>query len=71
MELNLDVMDDAFAHQADGWLKGLIQTDCEQITNAKIGTYSLWDRFLQWTSYEVYRLLFLVFTFYFREQKQD
>lgn len=69
VELNLDVMDDGFATQADGWLHRIIVQDCEEITSEKLHSYNAVTRFLQWWSYEVYRALFYLFTFYFRQEK--
>ncbi len=69
VELNLDVMDDGFATQADGWLQRIIVQDCEEITSEKLHSYNAVTRFLQWWSYEVYRALFYLFTFYFRQEK--
>jgi cardiolipin synthase len=71
VELNLDVMDDAFASQADGWLQRIIDEDCEAITSAQLQQYNALTRFLQWWSYEVYRALFFLFTFYFRQEKEN
>lgn len=69
VELNLDVLDDGFAAEADDWLNRLITRDCIRITDDYLKHYSLLDRFLQWLSYEVYRLVLFLFTFYFRQQK--
>lgn len=69
VELNLDVLDDAFAIQADGWLQRIIDEDCVLITSAQLQQYSGVTRFLQWCSYEIYKALFFLFTFYFRQEK--
>ncbi|TAH05613.1 MAG: phospholipase [Sphingobacteriales bacterium] len=71
IELNLDVMDDAFAIQADGWLQRIIEEDCDAITTAQLQKYNTLTRFLQWWSYEIYRALFFLFTFYFRQEKEN
>jgi cardiolipin synthase A/B len=71
IELNLDVMDDAFAIQADEWLQRIIEEDCDSITSAQLQNYNTLTRFLQWWSYEVYRALFFLFTFYFRQEKEN
>ncbi|MGB4771619.1 MAG: phospholipase D-like domain-containing protein [Chitinophagaceae bacterium] len=71
IELNLDVMDDAFAIQADGWLRRIIEEDCDAITSAQLQNYNTLTRFLQWWSYEIYRALFFLFTFYFRQEKEN
>lgn len=71
VELNLDVMDDAFAIRADGWLQRIIDEDCEAITSANLRKFNAFTRFLQWWSYEIYRALFFLFTFYFRQEKEN
>ena len=69
VELNLDVLDNEFAAEADDWLRRLIDRNCIRITDDYLTNYSLPARFLQWLSYEVYRLVLYLFTFYFRQQK--
>ena len=69
IELNLDVMDDAFGMQADGWLRRIIDEDCDTITSEQLQNYNVLTRILQWGSYEIYRAVFFLFTFYFRQEK--
>jgi cardiolipin synthase len=69
VELNLDVMDNALAAKADGWLRRIVEEDCDTITSEQLQNYNALTRFLQWWSYEVYRALFFLFTFYFRQEK--
>jgi len=69
VELNLDVLDNEFAAEADDWLRRLMERECIRITDDYLENYSLPQRFLQWLSYEVYRLVLFLFTFYFRQQK--
>lgn len=70
VELNLDVLNDVFAAQADGWLRRIMEEDSEAITDAYLQRYNLVTRFLQWWSYQVYRFLFYIFTFYFRQEPE-
>jgi cardiolipin synthase len=70
IELNLDVMDMDFALEATKWMTLTIERDCIRITDDYIRQYNLVTRFLQWWSYEVFRAIFFVFTFYFK-QKED
>jgi cardiolipin synthase len=70
IELNLDVMDDDFAGEVTGWMIRTIDRDCIRITDDYIKQYNLVTRFLQWWSYEVFRAILFVFTFYFK-QKED
>jgi cardiolipin synthase A/B len=68
VELNLDVMDDEFATKADKWLNHIILKDCVAITPDNLKKYNVITRFLQWCSYEVYRFVFYLSTFYFKQQ---
>jgi cardiolipin synthase len=67
VELNLDVMDENFATQANAWLEKIITKDCIRITNNYLKNYNVIERFLQWWSYEVYRFIVYIVTFYFRQ----
>ncbi len=67
VELNLDILDEDFANQADETLQKIIARDCIGITDSYMKTYSLVERFLQWWSYEVYRFMVYLFTFYFKQ----
>lgn len=69
VELNLDVLDEGFAEQADRWMNRIIDKDCIRITDDYIHRYNIVTRFLQWWSYEVYRFIFYLFTFYFKQQE--
>jgi len=70
VELNLDIMDVEFAEVTTEWMNRTIAKDCIRITDDYIKKYNLLTRFLQWLSYEVFRAIFFVFTFYFK-QKED
>jgi cardiolipin synthase len=70
IELNLDILDSEFARDVTSWMNGTIEKDCIRITDDYIKQYNLITRFLQWWSYEVFRAIFFVFTFYFK-QKED
>jgi cardiolipin synthase A/B len=70
VELNLDIMDVEFAEVITEWMNRTIEKDCIRITDDYIKKYHLLTRFLQWLSYEVFRAIFFVFTFYFK-QKED
>jgi cardiolipin synthase len=70
IELNLDILDREFALEVTGWMNRTIEKDCIRITDDYLKKYNLITRFLQWWSYEVFRAIFFVFTFYFK-QKED
>jgi cardiolipin synthase A/B len=68
IELNLDINDSHFAKHVCSTLQEIIQKDCIQITEDvyKV-SYNIFERFLQYLSYEIVRLVFFLFTFYFRQ----
>jgi cardiolipin synthase len=71
IELNLDVMDDEFAKEVTLWMHRTIEKDCIRITDNYIKQYNVITRFLQWWSYEVFRAVLYIFTFYFRQQEDQ
>jgi cardiolipin synthase len=71
IELNLDVMDDEFAQEVTVWMRRTIEKDCIRITDDYIKKYNVITRFLQWWSYEVFRAVLYIFTFYFRQQEDQ
>lgn len=69
IELNLDVKLDAFAVNVQEHIEAVIKQDCERITEEDFRTrYHWWKRIYQQCCYQVVRLIFFVFTFYFRQQ---
>lgn len=68
VELNLDVRKRVFAQEVENRIKEIVEEDCIQITSEDLKKYSVVQNFLQWVSYEIYRLVFFLFTFYFRQQ---
>ena len=71
VELNMDVRNDAFAASVEAELKEIIRNHCVRITPEeyfhKIG---LLQRLRQRLAYQTIRLLFFLFTFYFRQEKE-
>ena len=69
VELNLDVYNRNFAQEVENELKRTMMEDCEQIT---LDNYrkraSLYQRFLQRSAYDIIRVLFFIFSFYFRQR---
>jgi cardiolipin synthase len=68
IELNLDIKENNFAKHVCHILQEIIHQDCVRITEDEYKiTYNLFERFLQYMSYEIVRLIFFLFTFYFRQ----
>jgi cardiolipin synthase len=69
IELNLDIRDNSFAEYVHETLEGIIRNDCIQCTELTYETrYNFFQRVLQYASYEMVRLIFFLFTFYFRQR---
>jgi cardiolipin synthase len=72
VELNLDVDDPAFGTTVRQELQSIIEADCIRITDDQYRTLYHWPvRLLQWLSYQLFRLVFFLFTFYFRQHHRD
>ncbi|MDX2046875.1 MAG: phospholipase D-like domain-containing protein [Chitinophagaceae bacterium] len=70
IELNLDVQDAAFAKQAGQTLEQIMMNDCVLVTEENYRrTTHFFSRFLNWVSYNIIRVLFYMFTFYFKQQR--
>ncbi|HEX6431541.1 MAG TPA: phospholipase D-like domain-containing protein, partial [Niastella sp.] len=69
VELNIDVNDAAFATQVHQKLGSIMANDCVQITvedyNKK---YNIFQRAIQYISYWLVRIIFYIFTFYFKQK---
>jgi len=69
IELNLDVKGSAFAGLVKDTLDDIIRKDCIQFTESTYQTkYNFFQRIVQYVSYELVRLVFFLFTFYFRQR---
>lgn len=69
IELNLDIKDSHFAKHVCDILQEIIQKDCIRITEDQYKfSYNFLERVLQYISYEIVRLIFFLFTFYFRQR---
>jgi len=67
IELNLDVKDEVFASSVHETLEHIIREECVRITEEEYVThYHYSQRLIQYISYEIVRLIFWMFTFYFR-----
>ena len=69
IELNLDVYDPVFARQVNDMLLQITAKDCIEITRQWVErkTNVFW-KFIQWSSYEIVRAVFYIFTFYFKQR---
>jgi len=72
VELNMDVRNDAFAACVEKELEELIRDHCKEIVPAEyFQKTGPWRQFMQWCAYEIVRVLFFLFTFYWRQEKES
>jgi cardiolipin synthase A/B len=69
IELNLAIDDVPFAKQAESALKNIIEHDCVRITHDHIAHYGWTNRVLQHAAYYIFRVVFFLFTFYFKQRE--
>lgn len=68
IELNLDVRDTGFTKQTRIMLDEIIRNDCIEITHeSHLKTKNIFKQFARWVSYQLIRLVFYLFTFYFKQ----
>jgi cardiolipin synthase len=71
VELNLDVRDPVFAMKVEEELEAIIRDHCKRIVPEEyFHRIGLWKRFGQRLAYEMIRVIFFLFTFYFRQEKE-
>jgi cardiolipin synthase len=71
VELNMDVRNEAFATEVEKELETIIRDHCVRITPENFFSHnSPLKRLLQWTAFQTIRMLFFLFTFYFRQEKE-
>jgi cardiolipin synthase len=69
IELNLDIKDHIFGTEVESALLKILEKECVPISEEAYRTkYGWFSRLLQQASYETVRLLFFIFTFYFRQR---
>ncbi|HYM94124.1 MAG TPA: phospholipase D-like domain-containing protein [Chitinophagaceae bacterium] len=69
IELNLDVYNPSFAAQVEEKLEEIIKDKCVQITEERLAqNTNIIKRFIRWSSYEIIKAGFYLFTFYFRQK---
>jgi cardiolipin synthase A/B len=72
VELNMDVRNNEFAALVEADLEGIIRDHCIRIDPKDYFQHQTWPRRLrQWISYQTIRLLFFLFTFYFKQEKES
>ena len=70
IELNIDVYDGEFASGAKSILEDIINHHCIRITHQHhLGTKNIFIQFIRWISYRFIRIMFYLFTFYFKRQR--
>jgi cardiolipin synthase len=72
IELNLDVLNDDFARTTTNELNRIIKDECIEITAERYERKNnLFTRFWYWMSYEIYRSIVYLFTFYFKQKEKE
>jgi len=70
IELNIDVLDNSFAGIVEKELQHIISKDCVLVTSERFETHNTFiKRVWQKTCYIFIRAIFLLFTFYFKQNK--
>ncbi len=70
IELNLDIDDKRIAGDADHSLGEIMKNESDRINEEVYRTrYNVFQRFLQWSCYNLIRGIFFVFTFYFKPRR--
>jgi cardiolipin synthase len=69
VELNIDVNDVEFATHVQQQLEFIIEKDCVPVTEEDYNKrYNIFQRFIQYCAYWLVRVIFYVFTFYFKQR---
>jgi cardiolipin synthase len=72
VELNMDVRNNEFAASVESDLEGIIRDHCIRIDPANYFRNHHWlQRLRQWAAYETIRMIFFLFTFYFKQEKES
>lgn len=69
IELNLAIDDRPFAQQVESSLKSVMTDGCVRITADHINHAGLITRILQHGAYYIFRIVFFLFTFYFKQRE--
>ncbi len=69
VELNLDIMNEAFAGKAKESFQYIIDNDCEKVVKDEFSHKNhILLQFWQWVCYQLIQVSFFLFTFYFKRQ---
>ena len=69
IELNINVINEPFAGNVEDVLNEIIKQDCRQITTEyHQRTRNIFKQFLRWLSFQFLRMMFYLFTFYFKQR---
>lgn len=69
IECNVEIDNKTFALDAEAKVQRIITKDCVRITRDEfIASHRFWHRILYRISYDIFRLLLFLFTFYFRQR---
>ena len=72
IELNLDIKNIALAKHTMGILEEIIANDCVPVTKEDVRkSRNIFKQFAHWCSYEFIRVMFFLFTFYFKQRKGE
>lgn len=70
IELNLEIHQKEIADTLNSQIESIIQDDCIRITTeVRKKNTNIFLRFRQWLAYEFFRIVFYLFTFYFKQSK--
>jgi cardiolipin synthase len=70
IELNINVRNESVAKEAEKTLLGIAEKDCIAITSEQqIKTTNVIRKFTYWCSYQFVKLVFYIFTFYFKRER--
>jgi cardiolipin synthase len=71
VELNMDVRNTAFVAAVEQELESLIRDSCVEVDPDNfIHTNGILRQLMQRLSYEIIRMIFFLFTFYFKQEKE-
>jgi cardiolipin synthase len=69
IELNLNVRNQQFTQETEKLLQEIINKDCKRITPETISIKkNIFAQFFRWFSYQFIRVVFYLFTFYFKRR---
>jgi cardiolipin synthase len=72
VELNMDVRNNEFAARAEADMEKIISDHCIRIDPKDYFLRHTWPRRLRmWIAYETVRIIFFLFTFYFKQEKES